>query len=380
MDPGKTANCLGDQAYELNIATDKYTLMRCNSEAYFVNAAGQLVGGYQNSQGSERAFLWDGTTFKDLGTLGGAQAFATGSAATGQAVGCSQTKAGTWHPFLYKNGTRTDLGLPTGFSNGCAYSINANGLILGGDGTTPPTNYGLGGYGECRLWTRSATGTFTIIKPPTGTSCISGEHIDLNGVVGLTRRSAGGYSSYTWKAGRLTKITAANIPFGDFANIQEDLFGLATLEGIFTTNVHGQLVADAFAVDGSLDEAVLLTPLKIFNDTSTAITYSAGGNQYELPVSGAWANDVHFWSYAGDTATFSFTGRSVRLVGEVGPGLDTAAVTLDGNDAGTVSENQPITSQRQTIFQHSWPTSGTHRIKLTTQGPFTLDAIATTAN
>ena len=104
---GKTANCLSDQAYRLNIATDKYALMPCKSEAYLVNAAGQLVGGYQNSQGSERAFLWDGTTFKDLGTLGGAQAFATGSAATGQAVGCSQTKAGTWHPFLYKNGSRT---------------------------------------------------------------------------------------------------------------------------------------------------------------------------------------------------------------------------------------------------------------------------------
>ena len=198
-------------------------------------------------------------------------------------------------------------------------------------------------------------------------------------MVGLSGvSSATGYSGYTWKAGGLTKITAANVPFGDLANLQN--LGTTALEGIFTTNVHGQLVADAVDVNSSLDEAVLLTPLKIVNDTSTAITYSAGGNQYELSVSGAWANDVHYWSYAGDTATYSFTGRSVRLVGEVGPSLDTAAVTLDGNDAGTISENQPITSQRQTIFQHSWPTSGTHRIKLTTRGPFTLDAITTTAN
>ena len=155
------------------------------------------------------------------------------------------------------------------------------------------------------------------------------------------------------------------------------------LEGIYTTNVHGQLVADAVDVDSSLDEAVLLTPLKILNDTSTAITYSSGGNQSELAVSGAWANDLHYWAYSGgpvNAATLTFTGRSVRLVGEVGPSFGTASVTLDGSSAGTISENRPLTAQRQTIFQHSWPTSGTHHITLTTNSAFTLDAIATTAN
>jgi len=46
-------------------------------EAYAVNGVGRLVGGYQNASGHERAFLWDGSTFKDLGTLGGKQAAAT---------------------------------------------------------------------------------------------------------------------------------------------------------------------------------------------------------------------------------------------------------------------------------------------------------------
>ena len=46
-------------------------------EAYAVNGVGRLVGGYQNASGHERAFLWDGSTFKDLGTLGGKQAVAT---------------------------------------------------------------------------------------------------------------------------------------------------------------------------------------------------------------------------------------------------------------------------------------------------------------
>jgi probable HAF family extracellular repeat protein len=371
-----TASCGGaDQAYVANIATDTYSLMRCNSEGYFVNAAGQLVGGYRNASGSERAFLWDGSTFKDLGTLGGVQAFATGSSATNQVIGCSQTRAGVWHPFLYKNGTMTDLGLPAGVTRGCAYSINANGLVLAGDGVTAPTNYG-GGYGECHLWTRSATGTFATIKPPAGETCFFGEKVDLNGVVALT-----GNHSYVWKAGHLTKISGANIPFDNLS----DVLGTgeaASLTGVSASNLHGQLAATVDGVTGDVEVIALLTPLKIYNDNSTAIIYSPGGNQSELSVSGAWANDLHYWSSAGYTASLKFTGKSVRLVGEVGPNLGTASVALDGANQGSVSETQSITAQRQTIFQHTWATSGTHTIKITVgagDGPFTLDAIATTS-
>jgi len=375
---GYTAACNGaDQAFEANIATNTYSLMRCNSDAYFVNAAGQLVGGYVNGRGVERAFLWDGKTFKDLGTLGGAQAFATGSAATNQAVGCSQTKSGAWHPFLYKNGTMTDLGLPTGFSDGCAYAVNANGLILGGDGVTPQSGYG-GNFGQCRLWTRSAIGTFTIIKPPAGAGCLSGQHIDLNGVVAFTAYTTS-WGGYLWKAGHLTKLTGANVPFGDLDTIS-GLISTPVLDGASSSNLHGQVAVDVAEFGSDLSATVLLTPLKIYNDTNSAIIYSpaGGGNQSELAVSGAWANNLHYWAYGGYTATLKFTGKSVRMVGEIGPGLDTASVALDGVNRGTVSETASNTAQRQTIFQYSWPTSGTHTIKITTAGPFTLDALATT--
>ena len=67
----------------------------------------------------------------------GSEAVATATSTTGQAVGCAQTSSGAWHPFLYQNGTMHDLGLPPGLTQACAYSINQNGVIVGGDDIGP---------------------------------------------------------------------------------------------------------------------------------------------------------------------------------------------------------------------------------------------------
>jgi len=67
-----------------------------NSEAYGINARGQVVGYSQPTSGSYHAFLWDPGTgaMTDLGTLGGPESRALGINARGQVVGWSRTASG----------------------------------------------------------------------------------------------------------------------------------------------------------------------------------------------------------------------------------------------------------------------------------------------
>ena len=66
----------------------------------------------------------------DLGTLDGANSYASGINARGQVVGDSDTASSGRHAFVWENGTLTDLGT-LGGSNSFALAINANGTIVG---------------------------------------------------------------------------------------------------------------------------------------------------------------------------------------------------------------------------------------------------------
>jgi probable HAF family extracellular repeat protein len=105
------------------------------SEAWAINAGGQVVGDSSTSNGYRHAFLYSNGTMTDLGTLpGGTDCTAYGINAGGQVVGYSDFSGrGGMHAFLYRNGTMLDLGTlgsPTGESS-VAYGINAGGQVVG---------------------------------------------------------------------------------------------------------------------------------------------------------------------------------------------------------------------------------------------------------
>jgi probable HAF family extracellular repeat protein len=369
VDPSVSA----ERAFLFDSTTGVTTMLRPNSEAYAINGVGQLVGGYQNVSGHERAFLWDGSTFKDLGTLGGKQAVATATPQQNEAVGCAQTKAGAWHPFLYKNGIMKDLGLPPGFTQGCAYSANQKGQIVGGDKV-----FGLGWASPmaaqaCKSWSRSASGKYTRIVASPARTCVRATHVDADGVVAL---SANGAAS-TWKAGTgLTPIRPANVPFGDDL-LQDGLSPTVYTDSLGGSNAHGQLLVHVHDEpnDDSLSE--LLTPLKIYDENNTALTYA--GAWLRGPVAGAWGGSVDVALSPGATLTLPFTGRTVSVIAPTGPGFGSATITIDGANPTTVTENA-ASATRQRVFEATFPSAGAHSLTIVAGIGFQVDAVTTTQN
>ena len=110
-----------------------------HSQAFSINNRGQIVGFSYNfhpvnpsvTLPNFHAFLYDGGTLKDLGTLGGSISVAFGINDLGQIVGRSRNAANQVRAFLYERGVMKDLGTLGGnFSS--ARAINSQGWIVGG--------------------------------------------------------------------------------------------------------------------------------------------------------------------------------------------------------------------------------------------------------
>jgi probable HAF family extracellular repeat protein len=365
------------QAYRYSISTGQTTLIPTfggiTADGQGINGAGQVVGEAYLPSFDAHAFLWNGSTVKDLGTLGGQNSVAYATYATGQAVGCAQTASGRYHPFRYQGGTMTDLGLPAGMTQGCATSVNSSGTILG---------YALNASSGCASWVWHA-GTRTVLPKLSGQCILPGSipggsslpnnpgHIANTGqVVGGITTSPGIYQPVVYQGGTVSRITAAQTPFDPPSPdpvVTPGWFGLAT-----SNNLHGVITALGENDNGS-NALYLFTPITIDDETSAAIHYAGGWSRTAL--AGAYGGFVKASSTAGATATLTFTGASVSVIGARGPGLGSATIHLDGTSKGTVSESgAAATRVRLKTIYFAGP--GTHTIKITVNsGTFKLDAI-----
>jgi probable HAF family extracellular repeat protein len=100
-----------------------------------INDSGQVAGEANADNGYRHAFLYDGTTMKDIGRLARTTkcSFAYGINNNGNVVGCYDYQWGSTyydHAFLY-DGTRIkDIGTLGGNAS-IAYGINDNGIVIG---------------------------------------------------------------------------------------------------------------------------------------------------------------------------------------------------------------------------------------------------------
>ena len=149
--------------------TDLGTLGGPQSYAVALNNSGLAVG-YSTTAAATtcpfssvdpncHAFLWDGTTMQDLGTLGGTFSAAAAISANGYVVGWSTIATGEYHAFFW-DGAMHDLGT-LGGQNSSAFDVNGSGHVVGyaqaadgsshafeWDGTVMTDLGGLGGTGS----------------------------------------------------------------------------------------------------------------------------------------------------------------------------------------------------------------------------------------
>lgn len=181
------------------IITDLGTLGGAAAFATDINDKAQIVGWSQPTPGSglgSRAFLWEDGEMSDLGTLGGTTAVAWGINNHGQVVGSSTTATGATHAFLWQTGTMIDLGVLGGnFSS--AGGINDRGQVVGL--SDPPA----GSFCERVpfIWER---GTMSAV-PLGSRSCIWSMSVrdisDAGHIVGTSFGSSGNWRSWVFRDG-----------------------------------------------------------------------------------------------------------------------------------------------------------------------------------
>ena len=109
---------------------DLGTLGGANAFASAINDGGQIVGAADNPSGQSRAYLYSDGMMLDLGTLGGTVSNANGINNRGEIVGRSLLANGAIRGFLYKDGVMHDLGTLGGASS-VAFDINDRGEVVG---------------------------------------------------------------------------------------------------------------------------------------------------------------------------------------------------------------------------------------------------------
>jgi probable HAF family extracellular repeat protein len=276
-----------------------------------INDSGQVIGMSTNTipdafslfdprfTTQTRAFLWQRGVMRDLGTLGGPDAFATYENERGQVTGISYTNSTpndttgipTVHPFLWENGRMTDLGSLGGtfsFPN----DINNRGQVVGtmnlvGDEFYHPFLWDrgrlidlgtFGGHNGEANWMNDAgevvgygyfpgdqvrhafswkNGVKTDLGPPPGDICSIAHGINSEGqVVGTSGVCRGALHAVLWENGWPIDLNTAILPNSAlqlvralYINDRGEIAGLGVPPGVSPGDV------------GALGHAFLLIPV-----------------------------------------------------------------------------------------------------------------------
>jgi hypothetical protein len=168
------------------------------------------------------------------------------------------------------------------------------------------------------------------------------------------------------RSGNVTYVMAESIDDGGF-------YEISTLSG--TTIVRQQLIGHVYNYVVAAVDAVGNASSGAFSPRLTPYLYQ---QTQSTSYSGTWSSSssanysggsVKYTSTAGRYATFTATNaRSIAFVGAKGPSRGSFKVYVDGVLKATVSTYSSTTKYRQILYQFSWASPGTHKIKIYVKG------------
>jgi Calcineurin-like phosphoesterase len=135
---------------------------------------------------------------------------------------------------------------------------------------------------------------------------------------------------------------------------------------------------DSASVAGEWAESAPIWPTTA-QESDTLVVRSAGWSV--VSDSSAYRKRRATTTIAGQTATFTFTGRQVAWIARFGPDRGQASVALEGT-VTTVNLARPVTSSRRVVFRKIWPSVGAHTLTVTTTSdkPVDVDAFVVLGN
>lgn len=197
------------------------------SSASGINASG-AVAGTTYFEGSAQATLWTMGGAAGLGTLGGADSYATDVSGSGIVVGGASTSSGALHAYAY-DGTMRDLGTLGGGSWSAAYAINGSGQVVG---------YGDVGGGAFSAFLWTTTGGMTPLGTLGGRSSYAMDISDSGTVVGHSQVSSGYLHAFLYDGSQMRDLgtLGGNSSFAYDVNSAGQVVGYSYVAGADVTH------------------------------------------------------------------------------------------------------------------------------------------------